>query len=90
MLESLALSVEFGGVAALSDVTFGIDSGSVIGLIGPNGAGKSTFLAAATGAVHPRSGVVTWNGRRISDRAPDLVARAGVARTFQHAHLFSA
>ena len=88
MLEVRGLRVEFGGVAALSDVSFDIAARSVVGLIGPNGAGKSTFIGAATGAVVPSAGCVTWHGRRISDRQPDHVARLGIARTFQHARLF--
>lgn len=90
MLEARGLRVEFGGVAALSAVDFDIAAGSVVGLIGPNGAGKSTFIGAATGVVVPSAGTVVWHGHRISDRQPDHVARRGVARTFQHAHLFHA
>jgi branched-chain amino acid transport system ATP-binding protein len=88
MLETRGLRVEFGAVAALNEVTFDVPDGSATGLIGPNGAGKSTFIKAATGAVIPCAGSVTWHGQRISDRSSPHVARLGVARTFQHAHLF--
>ncbi|MFD2416555.1 ABC transporter ATP-binding protein [Amycolatopsis pigmentata] len=88
MLESRSLSVEFGGVAALSDVTFTVSGRSVLGLIGPNGAGKSTFIGAASGLVRPISGNVSWRGIKLTGRRPDQMARLGVARTFQHARLF--
>src|SRR5687767_7813531 len=88
MLESSSLSVEFGGVAALSDVTFTVAERSVLGLIGPNGAGKSTFIGAASGVVLPISGNVRWRGAKLTGKRPDQVARLGVARTFQHARLF--
>jgi len=88
MLESRSLSVEFGGVAALSDVTFSVAERSVLGLIGPNGAGKSTFIGAASGLVLPSSGKVSWRGTKLTGRRPDQIARLGVARTFQHARLF--
>jgi branched-chain amino acid transport system ATP-binding protein len=88
MLESSGLSVDFGGVSALSEVTFSAAQGSVLGLIGPNGAGKSTFIGAASGAVLASAGAVTWQDTTLSGRRPDQVARLGVARTFQHARLF--
>lgn len=89
MLESRSLSVEFGGVAALSDVTFTVAERSVLGLIGPNGAGKSTFIGASTGVVLPSTGTVTWRGAPLAGKRPDQIARLGVGRTFQHARLFS-
>lgn len=88
MLESRFLSVEFGGVAALSGVTFSVPKRTVLGLIGPNGAGKSTFIGAASGVVLSREGSVTWRGALLSGKRPDQVARRGVSRTFQHARLF--
>ncbi|MTD52502.1 ABC transporter ATP-binding protein [Amycolatopsis pithecellobii] len=88
MLESRYLSVEFGGVAALADVTFTVAERSVLGLIGPNGAGKSTFIGAASGVVLPSGGTVTWRGATLAGKRPDQIARLGVGRTFQHARLF--
>jgi branched-chain amino acid transport system ATP-binding protein len=88
MLETRALSVNFGGVAALSDVTFDVAERSVVGLIGPNGAGKSTFIGAASGVVLPSAGTVTWRGTNLVGRRPDQIARLGVGRTHQHARLF--
>ncbi|MEV1295712.1 ABC transporter ATP-binding protein [Pseudonocardia sp. NPDC049635] len=88
MLETRSLTVEFGGVAALSDVTFSVETGSVVGLIGPNGAGKSTFIGVASGAVLPSQGSVTWHGTELAGKRPDQIARLGVGRTFQHTRLF--
>ncbi|GAA1003600.1 hypothetical protein Aple_004200 [Acrocarpospora pleiomorpha] len=88
MLEASSLCVEFGGVSALSEVTFSVAEGSVLGLIGPNGAGKSTFIGAASGVVLASAGTVTWRGATLAGRRPDQIARLGIGRTFQHARLF--
>ncbi|WP_432828007.1 ABC transporter ATP-binding protein [Dactylosporangium sp. CA-092794] len=88
MLDARGIRVEFGGVAALDSVSFSVEPGSAVGLIGPNGAGKSTFINVVAGSLAPAAGRVCWRGRQVSARRPDLVARLGVARTFQHAHLF--
>ena len=77
------VSRRFGGLLALDDVSVELKQGEVIGLIGPNGAGKTTFVNVVTGVLKPSAGTVTFAGKSIGGMRPDLVARAGVARTFQ-------
>lgn len=84
------LSVFFGGVRAVDDVTFGIRRGEIVGLIGPNGAGKSTLVNAFTGFQKPTTGRITLSGRNINSMRSDQRVREGVVRTFQAVRLFSA
>ena len=78
------LSRRFGGVLAVDDVSFAIAKGTVAGLIGPNGAGKTTVLNLITGFVTPTSGRVRIAGRDLTGKRPYVLARAGVARTYQN------
>jgi branched-chain amino acid transport system ATP-binding protein len=73
----------FGGVAALSDVTFAVAEGEILGIIGPNGAGKTTLLNCVSGVYRPDAGRISFNGQDISRMAPHKVARLGIGRTFQ-------
>ena len=82
------LRKEFGGLVAVNDVDFTIPEGSIISLIGPNGAGKTTFFNMLTGLYRPTYGRVTFNGRNVTGRRPDLIMRDGMARTFQNIRLF--
>jgi ABC-type branched-subunit amino acid transport system ATPase component len=77
------LTVTFGGVVAVDDVSFDIAPGTAVGLIGPNGAGKSTALKAIGGEVRPASGAIFFGGVNIAGRPPHHVARQGLIRTFQ-------
>lgn len=77
------VSRKFGGLLALDNVSVSLNEGEVIGVIGPNGAGKTTFVNVVTGVLKPSSGEIKFSGRRIDGLRPDLVARAGIARTFQ-------
>ncbi|HUY06127.1 MAG TPA: ABC transporter ATP-binding protein [Acidimicrobiales bacterium] len=91
--ETIAISVEnvsknFGGVAALSDVSFTTKEGSLTALIGPNGAGKSTLFNIASGTLPATSGEVRLFGTTVRDGAPHKVARAGLSRTFQSTRVF--
>jgi branched-chain amino acid transport system ATP-binding protein len=79
----------FGGVQAVSDVGITVEAGQVYGLIGPNGAGKTTFFNLITGLYVPDSGRFELNGRPYWPKAVHLVAKAGIARTFQNIRLFS-
>jgi branched-chain amino acid transport system ATP-binding protein len=84
------VTVRYGGVVALASVSVRVASGSVVGLIGPNGAGKTTLINAITGVVRPASGTISLGERRIDRIAPHLVARDGIARTYQNIRLFGA
>jgi len=77
------VSVDFGGVRALDDVTLEVRSGEVLGLIGPNGAGKTTLVNVVTGHVRPTAGQVSLDGTRLDRSRPHEVAQRGVVRTFQ-------
>lgn len=82
------VSVRFGGLAAIDDVSFTLEPGEIVGLIGPNGAGKTTLVNVLTGFQKPSAGEVRLDGRRFDGAAPDAFARAGIARTFQAVRLF--
>ncbi|KRR11280.1 ABC transporter ATP-binding protein [Bradyrhizobium jicamae] len=73
----------FGGLIAVNDVSFEVREGELIGLIGPNGSGKTTMLNLISGALGPTSGEIKLAGCRISGLPTEMVARAGIARTFQ-------
>ncbi|MBM3670945.1 MAG: ATP-binding cassette domain-containing protein [Actinobacteria bacterium] len=87
ILETDGLSVSYGGLLAVDEVSLRVDAGRVVGLIGPNGAGKTTFVDAVTGLV-PSRGRVELAGTRIDDLAPHQRARLGIARTYQSIELF--
>jgi len=78
----------FGGVEALGGVSLRFDESRIHGLIGPNGAGKTTFINLVSGLVLPSSGSIVWRGSEIQGQGPHLVARAGIARTYQSMRLF--
>ena len=82
------VSVVFGGLHALSNVNFSVNSGEIVGLIGPNGAGKTTAFNAACGFVEPTTGTVTFPGLGKAALKPHDLAEAGVARTLQGVGLF--
>jgi branched-chain amino acid transport system ATP-binding protein len=84
------MTVRFGGLVAVNDVSFAVDEGELLGIIGPNGAGKTTSFNAVAGAVRPTSGTIRIGDQLISGRPPERVARMGVARTFQSVRLFRA
>jgi branched-chain amino acid transport system ATP-binding protein len=88
VLESRGVSKRFGGVQALSGVSFAIRRGEIYGLIGPNGAGKTTLFNLLTGIYAPDAGGFTFDGRALAGLRPDQVAAAGIARTFQNIRLF--
>jgi branched-chain amino acid transport system ATP-binding protein len=77
------VSIAFGGVQALRDVSFEVREGEIFALIGPNGAGKTTLFNVISGVLRPASGDVRFLGRSIVGRAPHLIAREGIARTYQ-------
>lgn len=82
------ISLSFGGVKALTDISFDILEGEVRAIIGPNGAGKSSMLNVINGFYHPQQGEVWFNGERRGELKPFQIARQGIARTFQNIALF--
>jgi branched-chain amino acid transport system ATP-binding protein len=83
MLNARGLTLRFGGVIALADVSVAVAQGELVGLIGPNGAGKTTLLNAISGLYRPQSGSIEFDGRTITGLPPYQIARLGIARTFQ-------
>lgn len=83
MLEIKHVTKRFGGLVAVSDVSFTIQEGEVVGLIGPNGAGKTTLLNLICGVYRPESGAIVFRGKDITGRSPNIICREGIARTFQ-------
>ena len=88
MLEVKNISLSFGAVQALNDISFGVDQGEILAIIGPNGAGKSSMLNVINGFYTPDSGAILFKGVSRAKMEPAEVARAGVARTFQNIALF--
>ena len=84
-----AITKRFGGLTALSEVSFAIAKGEIYGLIGPNGAGKTTLFNVLTGLYRQDEGTVAFEGARLRDPTPDRIARLGIARTFQNIRLFA-
>jgi branched-chain amino acid transport system ATP-binding protein len=83
--------VEFGGIVALSDLTFTVDEGEICALIGPNGAGKTTFFNCLSRLYEPQRGsVITFDGKNLLALPPHKIAKIGIARTFQNLALFPA
>ena len=88
LLEVKNISLSFGGVKALQDISFDILRGEVRAIIGPNGAGKSSMLNVINGFYHPQQGEVWFDGKIREHMKPHEVARLGIARTFQNIALF--
>ncbi len=88
ILEVRGVSLSFGGVHALTDISFDVRRGEIRAIIGPNGAGKSSMLNCINGAYRPQKGEFVFAGQVIADVSPHRMARLGVARTFQNLALF--
>jgi branched-chain amino acid transport system ATP-binding protein len=88
LFEVKDLTIKFGGLTAVDDVTLNVDEGEIVGLIGPNGAGKTTVFNLVTGVYTPTAGEVYFQGRSLLGMEPNQVARLGVVRTFQNIRLF--
>src|SRR5262249_45013567 len=82
------VSLAFGGVKAISDISFDIRRGEIRAIIGPNGAGKTSLLNVINGFYHPQQGRITFKGRPRSAMRPYEAALGGIARTFQNVALF--
>lgn len=88
MLEMSNISLSFGGVKALTDISFNVREHEIRAIIGPNGAGKSSMLNVINGVYSPQQGAITFDGHNFSKMNPRRAAEMGVARTFQNLALF--
>src|SRR3990172_170287 len=78
----------FGGVRALDGLSFTAEEGKITSLIGPNGAGKTTLFNVASGLLKPTAGSILYRGREITGKAPHVITRLGIGRTFQDPRVF--
>jgi branched-chain amino acid transport system ATP-binding protein len=88
LLEVDNVTLRFGGVVALNEVSFSLQQGEILGLIGPNGAGKTTCFNVMTGVYKPTTGRVRFDDQQISGKKPFVINHMGIARTFQNIRLF--
>jgi branched-chain amino acid transport system ATP-binding protein len=89
LLEGHDITHSFGGLRAVDEADFEVDTGQIVGLIGPNGAGKTTLFNIVSGAIDPDEGTVRFKGEDITGMRPDQISRRGLARTFQSTKLFT-
>jgi len=88
LLSIEGLGISFGGLKAVSDVSFGVKPGEIVSVIGPNGAGKTTLFNMISGVYRPEFGKVILNGEDVTALSPHLLARRGMCRTFQNLQVF--
>ena len=88
ILELDSVSLRFGGVKALTNISFNVREHEIRAIIGPNGAGKSSMLNVINGVYRPQEGSITLRGERLSDMTPNRAAKMGISRTFQNIALF--
>ena len=89
MLCTKNVTMQFGGLTAVSDFSIVVDDGEIAGLIGPNGAGKTTAFNMITGVYTPTSGEILFDNKNITGKQPHIITAAGIARTFQNIRLFN-
>lgn len=89
LLQLEGVTMQFGGLKAVSEVELSLPRGEIFGLIGPNGAGKTTLFNVTTGVYTPTAGRILLEGKPIQGKKPHEIARAGITRTFQNIRLFS-
>jgi len=88
LLEINDLSIQFGGLKVLTDITFSLNKNEIVGVIGPNGAGKTTLFNLITGIYRPCGGEIVYNEEKISGLSSSNITKKGVNRTFQNIRLF--
>ena len=88
ILSARNLSVRFGGVLAVNNVSFDVHAGEVFTLIGPNGAGKTTVFNLISRIYEPTAGEIDYQGKKLTDQPAHAIAGLGIARTFQNIELF--
>jgi branched-chain amino acid transport system ATP-binding protein len=89
LLSLRSIGKSFGGLSALSDISFDVQPGEIVGVIGPNGAGKTTLFNVVTAIYPSTAGEVVFDGERISGLPPHTITKRGITRTFQNIRLFS-
>ena len=89
MLELKRVGKNFGGLSALTDISFSVKPGDVLGVIGPNGAGKTTLFNLITGVFPPSDGVISFRDSSLLRMKPHMITAMGIARTFQNIRLFN-
>ena len=89
LLSTDRVSKAFGGLVAVSGISIAVAPRSIVSIIGPNGAGKTTFFNMLTGLYQPTAGRISFDGKDVTGRRPDIITALGVARTFQNIRLFS-
>lgn len=88
LLDVRSVTKRFGGLVAVDEISFALETGQVLAIVGPNGSGKSTFLNLLSGVYKPDGGEIRLDGEVITGRAPSAIAGRGVGRTFQNLQLF--
>jgi branched-chain amino acid transport system ATP-binding protein len=88
LLEVRHLTKRFGGLTAVSDISFGLDEGDIVGVFGPNGSGKTTLLNLISGVYPPSEGQLLWKGSELLGNKPHEIAETGIVKTFQNPQLF--
>lgn len=88
VLKTNNITMQFGGVTAVNNLSIEVEIGKIVALIGPNGAGKTTAFNVITGVYHPTKGDVYLNDEKITGLSPDMITNKGIARTFQNIRLF--
>ena len=83
LLQVAGITKVFGGLRAVSSLSFDVEPGSIVGLLGPNGAGKTTAFSVIAGFQKPTEGEIFFNGERITGLTPDIICHRGLSRTFQ-------
>lgn len=83
------LSIRFGGLKAVDDISFGVEKNEIFSIIGPNGSGKTTIFNLISGIYRPNQGRISLEGRNMVGKTPDRIAKSGIARTFQNIELFA-
>ena len=83
------LSISFGGLRAVDDMSFSVNKNEIFSIIGPNGSGKTTIFNLISGIYRPDRGTVSLEGENLVGKTPDRIAKKGIARTFQNIELFA-
>ena len=89
VLKIQEITLVFGGISALNDISFDVQKGEILAIIGPNGAGKTSLLNCINNFYHPERGEIFFNGHNLTKLPPYKIAKLGIARTFQNTALYT-